>query len=67
MKKFAVYSAQAAAFAASMLAVPAVLAQNAPVGTSATASPCSVTLLTAARVGPARLIDNITLGGGDAA
>jgi iron complex outermembrane receptor protein len=30
MKKFAVHSAQAAAFAASMLAVPAVLAQEAP-------------------------------------
>jgi iron complex outermembrane receptor protein len=35
MNKFAVYSAQAAAFAASMLAVPAVLAQDAPVATSA--------------------------------
>jgi iron complex outermembrane receptor protein len=35
MKKFAVHSAQAAACAASMLAVPAVLAQDAPVATNA--------------------------------
>jgi iron complex outermembrane receptor protein len=35
MKKFAVQSAQAAAFAASIFAVPAVLAQNAPVATNA--------------------------------
>ena len=35
MKKFAVHSAQAAAFAASMFAVPAVLAQDAPVATNA--------------------------------
>jgi iron complex outermembrane receptor protein len=35
MSKFAVHCAQAAAFAASMLAVPAVLAQDAPVATNA--------------------------------
>jgi iron complex outermembrane receptor protein len=35
MKKFAVHSAQAAACAASMFAVPAVLAQDAPVATNA--------------------------------
>src|SRR5512145_1182651 len=35
MRKFAVHSAQAAAFAASMFAVPAVLAQDAPVATNA--------------------------------
>jgi iron complex outermembrane receptor protein len=36
MKKFAVHSAQAAAFAASLVAVPAVLAQDAPAASGAT-------------------------------